>query len=594
MSAEKILAFPNLIFKRVSTWATIKYMKVLSESLIKKLAGSAVYVRGVSYFDAGLVGTLKISNGRIRADVEGTYVYRVTLRHTAKIFEGSCDCPASENFDFCKHCVAVALHYYYQTQSQTELTDLASNDRLKKYLTNIPKEDLAQHFIDLLSEDAALYDRWMLKVELATNTIKPADIKKRITKAIPYKNDGLWGYHEVGNYFSMVELALEQYLPIIESMDTSAALKLIDYGFQRLSKTLETIDDSGGYRFTTETMLAETFTNVLQNSAWLDAQKGDYIAELILTNTDRYDTLNLPESVLDILGEEGSIAMFSKVSAHWESLQPPKQNADWSETYAYQKLQNIVIMEAQSRGDVNRELIVRAKSASNINDFVKLVELCLQHNRIPEAEEWQQRAEKLATRQGTDHLVIASQIKLWRAQKKYPEILALRWNSFTSSASSQRLKEVLKASKAVKNTEDYLEKGIAHVKDELFNASDEYNRIRMRSVLAEILLDNKRSKDALSVCQAAPIANHVLQRIILSNIDQILVVLPLMIRSVNATVSRTNNDAYKEAIKLIQKIAKAAGNEYNSEFDRAVREIAQTNKAKRNFIKWLKEKFSID
>ena len=88
-------------------------MKSLSESVIKTLAGEAAYTRGLEYYNQGRVEQLNINNTHIQAVVSGENQYSVTLNHTAKIFDGSCDCPASDNFDFSKHCAAVSLAYYY-------------------------------------------------------------------------------------------------------------------------------------------------------------------------------------------------------------------------------------------------------------------------------------------------------------------------------------------------------------------------------------------------------------------------------------------------------------------------------------------------
>ena len=81
----------------------------ISNELLIRLAGKPAFNRGMDYFKGGHVLGFRHKGNRVTADVEGTEIYRVTLKWTARQLDGACDCPASEGFDFCKHCVAVAL-----------------------------------------------------------------------------------------------------------------------------------------------------------------------------------------------------------------------------------------------------------------------------------------------------------------------------------------------------------------------------------------------------------------------------------------------------------------------------------------------------
>ncbi len=101
---------------------------LISHDHLIKLAGKAAFNRGMNYFKAGNVLSIKQKANRISADVDGTEIYRVTLRWTHNQFDGACDCPASEGFDFCKHCVAVAL-ILQQTQLEhtIRLIELMAN-----------------------------------------------------------------------------------------------------------------------------------------------------------------------------------------------------------------------------------------------------------------------------------------------------------------------------------------------------------------------------------------------------------------------------------------------------------------------------------
>ena len=142
-------------------------MKALSEATFKQLAGDQAFARGLKLYNQGRVGELGIKASEIIATVAGQTDYQVKLHHTVKQFEGSCDCPASDRFDFCKHCVAVALAYYYQTQTNQEIAEEPTDDKISAYLKTLTKPDLVKELAVLIERDAELKDHWVLKAELA-------------------------------------------------------------------------------------------------------------------------------------------------------------------------------------------------------------------------------------------------------------------------------------------------------------------------------------------------------------------------------------------------------------------------------------------
>ena len=81
----------------------------ISNDLLIRLAGKPAFNRGMDYYTGGHVLGFKQKGNMNTADVEGTEIYRVTLKWTSRQLDGTCDCPASDGFDFCKHCVAVTL-----------------------------------------------------------------------------------------------------------------------------------------------------------------------------------------------------------------------------------------------------------------------------------------------------------------------------------------------------------------------------------------------------------------------------------------------------------------------------------------------------
>jgi uncharacterized Zn finger protein len=82
--------------------------KILTHSLIRRLAGERYYERGRDYFQQGQVSSLRQNGKNIRARVAGTHDYAVSLSAKAKTLAYQCDCPIGSDGECCKHCVAVA------------------------------------------------------------------------------------------------------------------------------------------------------------------------------------------------------------------------------------------------------------------------------------------------------------------------------------------------------------------------------------------------------------------------------------------------------------------------------------------------------
>ena len=156
-------------------------MREISDELLIQMAGDAAYKRGLDYYKQGHVGQLRLKGKTIIAEVEGSEIYQVTLKHTSKLFEGSCDCPASEGFDFCKHCVAAALVYRDQLQQDKTLQGSTAKDRLPSYLMTLDKPQLVAMLLEQLRNDRDALAQLTIKADIAAGKLNDKAIKKQIT-----------------------------------------------------------------------------------------------------------------------------------------------------------------------------------------------------------------------------------------------------------------------------------------------------------------------------------------------------------------------------------------------------------------------------
>ncbi len=565
-------------------------MKTLSESTFKKLAGGQAFARGLKLYNQGRVGELNINGSQISTIVEGGANYKVTLHHTARQFEGSCECPASDRFDFCKHCVATSLAYYYQTQVNQEIADESSADKLTAYLKTLTKPDLVKELGKLIHQEPTLKDHWILKAELAGGGLSAAEVRKRITKALPFKASGLWRFKEVANYFAQAHSDLSLLSDAITSQAPAAAFKLVVYGLQRLEKTLHTIDDSNGYRFDTEALLSQLFDTVIRHEHWPLKQKVGELTDLILEPNFTYDVINLPYAQLDAIGEHGFDEICKTVDKAWQLLEFPEERYG-DEYYYYRRLENLLVEQAQEKKDQERELQVLERGALHVERCLELVYLCIDYEQIDRAEKWLRFSEQLK-RLSVNELyeIETAQISFWQASCEFEKAHEALWARFEESEARQDLDKLLKS--VGEDDPVWLDRAIKLLGSRIEPRDKQAKTQQRAETLACLYIDHGYVEEAKQLHKVFPLRADVLLYLVShTSIDEDSI--SLIEEGVNQLLQRAYQNVYENAIDVL-----------NTHFDRCPTELLERylamvfrvydkpeNKRKTNFIKLIKASF---
>jgi len=568
-------------------------MKTLSESTFKTLAGDGAYERGLAYYNQGHVGELRIKKNHISAEVEGTHTYQVELQHTAKLFEGSCNCPASDNFDFCKHCVAVALTYYYQTQTNQELAESDQGDRLLSYMDTLTKPQLIDSLYKLVQQDSETLDYWRLKSEIASGSLGGPEIRKRITKAIPYRPSGLWRYREVEQYFQQSEQALSLLEEPLLTLKPTASVKLLVYVLQRLEKTLESVDDSGGYRDGVETIIMTWFTAIFSSDQWSSKQKADCIIKLIFDDGFSYDLLNLPIGAAAYIDDKELNGIYTHIEKQWNTLSP--DNEAYSEAfYHYQRLERLLLGFARSQKNLEHEFRILERGAVNVDRCLALVELCVANTLLTDAEKWLSYATQI-TQPSIRELyeIETAQIDIYKAQKKYRKALDIQWARFEEQESHEQFNEALKTAAKIQQKEKWLNKGIETIKAKLVPRDTGQKNRQRAELVTHIYLANNLINDAIDMSKRYLLKPPTMMAIVRASVEIDSKTFRLIETAVNRLVFTANNYIYDEAITFLKQQFKRLNVEHSKEFKTLVLRIYNepSNKRKINFVNRLKSAF---
>ncbi len=566
-------------------------MKKITDRLLISLAGERSFAHGKECFATDAVGELREYKGKITTVVQGSASYQVTLRHTSRQFEGVCDCPASDNFDFCKHCVAVALKYRTELAERERLSRGSTGDKLLAYLKSLNKQQLAGELYALLTQDKTLFDEWSLKAEIASGGLDAKAMKKRITAAISY-NRHIYRYPQVRKYFARVETVTQFLLENRHQFDAEQALSLTEYALQRLEKALDTIDDSGGFRDTCLLDLHACHVQACAALEWRKDKLASYLAKLFLQREDSLYPA-IPDAYTEVLADEGLARFYAEINQVWEALPPLQTGEEWTEKYRYVRLGNVLEQQARMENNQARIIELKAKMATQTRDFIELSKLC-QSQDMSQAERWLARAQegnKNVKSRLRECDVDYQQINIWRQQGKWADALELQWQLYCQRPSLQHYQWLKELAKDAGSNHDWLQKALAFNAEQHASNQLTWQKHTYANAIVELNLHEQRPEPALRFAEQHGIDPQLLLATAAANAQHVERVLPLYARVARQEVRQGNNEAYRSAIAVLKAARKNIDADHVPLLTMHINELRREFKAKRNFIKWLGEAF---
>jgi len=562
---------------------------IISNDYLIRLAGKPAFNRGMDYFKGGHVLELKQKGSRITAEVEGSEIYLVTLKWTSSQLDGACDCPASEGFDFCKHCVAVALTLKQAQTNQEKLVKGDTESRIKAYLLKQNKQKLADWLYELIETDRALLQQWSLRADSDLGMLDVKALRKRITAAIPY-NRNLYRYKQVRNYFAQVETMIYQLCEMAEQLPAADTLKLVDYALQRINHALETIDDSGGFRYGTLETLHPAHINACNRLDWPKKKIAKYLLDLVFGEShDIYP--EIPSNYADALGENGMRLFNEALQNKWDALPPLKQGANYDEKWPYLQLQHMLERQARLTNDDQAIIQLEQKTATDLYDYQKLAERCLEIGDHEAVESWLKKCQNTSDRDyhlRTERI----QIKLSIAKMLWSEALEQQWQLYTKSQKQNDYLTLLDLAEKADDRCDWQKKAILFLKEQSPTTGNVYQAVANTDKLLEIYLHHKAFDKALVIVEKERADPALLIRLAWDINNQPEKAFPLFQKVTEYYINLGNNDAYHHAIKILQEMAdKMQSSEQNQRMTELLDQLRQKFRAKRNFIKWLNEAF---
>lgn len=567
---------------------------------LRRLAGARSFERGLEYFEDSRVGTLVERDGAVAATVQGTHAYRVELRRKGREIDYSCTCPVGSDGGFCKHCVAVGLAWSEDrgtpaaraSREASRSPRIVRLENLREHLAAQPKDALVDALLKQAMRDDGLRRRLMLgAAKIRKRGIDLDTYREAIDDALD--TGSFVDYHEVAGYAQGIEEAISSIGEILKSGHAGEAIGLCEHALKGIERAMGMIDDSDGHM----SGLLEQL-QALHHSACRKARPGpEELAERLFAwelQTDWDTFYGAARTYADVLGRKGLAVYRERAEAEWAKipkLGPGNRDAD---RYARRfRITSIMEALAQQTGDVEALVAVKKRTLATAYDYLQIAEAYRGARKPDQALEWAQKG-LAAFPERTDLRLREFVAAEYHRRKRHGEAMKLIWAEFRDSPGVDSFNLLKEHATRAGGWSEWRAKALEHLralraKDSRTHRSGAFWAYGHNSTLVRILLAEKDVDAAWSEAQVAGCADDLwMQLAATRERDHPEDAIAIYRRRIEPTLDRKNNDAYREAMRLLRKIRSLMAKiGQEKDFDSYLRSLREAHKPKRNFMKLL-------
>ncbi|TEW51529.1 hypothetical protein [Psychromonas algicola] len=468
------------------------------------------------------------------------------------------------------------------------------NKNLKTWFNQKSASELTDIVMQYVEQSTNEKTKWELAMMNEQGSITPAQISKLITKALPAKK--IWEWNKVSAYFHGADALFDDIFIAIDKLAVEKQWLLILKAFERLNKVLETIDDSGGFRFGIEEQLKDRLTSLFNQLSWSDEKKAQWIMQHFTEY--KYDVFPaVPEDFN--LSDSVNALFMSACHAQIEKLNPSTIDlSDHNKKWEVKRLTQPLIEQAERVGDWQRQCDLMAKSAWRNTDFLDIGKICLDNGDELKAEFYLKKAYQQAT---TPYEKIECQrfeVSLRIASSSFKQAWELSWQMFIEQPSFNRFEALEKLQQQIgvmdSNFMEKVEKIFIGCGVKISEQQTRQNVARNSDALLALYIHQNELEKARKWA-----LEHMADPYNLLQLADLLVVkhaqdaVDLYYRVVVPLINQANNTAYQEAADRLLTLEKSF-NEHNIDggiLYSMIDKIIQKQKAKRNLMKLFKTYF---
>lgn len=407
-------------------------------TLAQRLAGQSAFEKGVQIHQSKQVVSLTFDSKSVQGQVQGTHLYQVDLVKVAESFDGGCSCPASEGFDFCKHCVAIVLEYSERLEEYEKKLDGPPAARLLAHLEQLPAEEIKEELYRLIKESPVLFEHWVLVADVSSGKVQVRELKQHFTRALPLRD--IWRHDKVRNYFDKALQTLSRLFTVVELIHPQQRFDLCEFTLQRYDKILERVDDSGGYRLGVFTLLEKQLAKSFQLLTWDNQGKSDYLVALYHAPYNHLSFEEIPRKFIAVDDAGLKQSFHVTLKKHIDNQLGERERSKTSETLVLKQMVKQLISYYQSNGRVKPALFYWTQVASNLDEYFEIIERSIASTEYQIAHEYIQIANKNIRMHEDKTKLDRHALTLSIQTEKYDDALAYAWAIFEATLKTEDYK----------------------------------------------------------------------------------------------------------------------------------------------------------
>ncbi len=579
---------------------TTTLKNVLTEPVLRRMAGARSFERGLWYFNGRHVRSVVSQENGIAGKVEGTHVYKVRLSVDRGSLDYSCTCPMGKDGECCKHCVALGLAWLNQ-ENPADAASITSGKRsnrkpavtmrdVRAYLAAQKTDVLVDLLMRHAEQDENLQRRLlMMAAKKAANGLDVATYRQAIEDAIV--PDDFVSYDEMYDYTRKVDEVIDSIENLLKEGHAVAVIDLTEHALRSAEKAMESVDDSDGTGGILERL--QNLHHAACKQAKPDpAELATRLFEWELRG--QWDTFSgAVDAYADVLGKKGLEVYRQLAEQRWEQVRPVRSGDRDPAAYGERfRITQIVEALARSTGDVEAVVSIKQRDLSSSWAYLQIAEVYRKAKKHGLALEWAERGVK-AFPQHRDARLRGFLTDEYHRRKRHDEAMALVWDDFEAQPRLEEYKNLKSHADKTKRWSFWRGKALDVVRAQIDrakrNARDRRWAVADHSVLVEIFLWEKDFESAWREAQVGGCYDSLWRTLAAwREKDHPLDATPIYWKDVESALQRMGNESYREAVRLLRKIRalmQRVGQE--DKFTRELTALRAAHKAKRNFLKLL-------
>lgn len=584
----------------------------ITQAAIRRAADDRSYKRGKGYFESGMVYSLLLDGDKIFAKAHGTRDYKVHLWVEDGDVVGQCSCPMGDQGVFCKHMVAVGLtHLAGGVSEDAPRTKSARRarrppkpkvtlDDVREYLLNQDPTKLVDIIVRQVHEDDRLRESLLMTVaRQRPGGIDLATFRAAIDAATD--TGGFVDYHEARDFTTGIDTVVNSIAELLKDGHATEVIELTEHTLTRCERGLAEMDDSDGNMTPILERLQE-----LHHAACLKAKpEPEALARRLFRREIEgdWDTFyHAAETYADVLGKKG-LAVYRKLAEKlWNQM--PQLGPGDERSYEGPRHRITSIMESLARvsGDVEQLVAVMSRDLSAAYCYLRIAETYRKARLANKALEWAEKGLKAFEGQRPDSRLEDFLADEYHRRKRHDDAMTLIWGQFARNMHLDSYQHLKAHADRARQWPAWREKALAAIRssldDEKRQASSRpkntwrrWNRPPDHSVLVDIFLWEHDPDAAWQEALAGGCDDHLWMRLAgIREKNHPADAMAIYQRQIDPIVNHKNNDAYREAAKLIRKIRQLMarlGRE--AEFPEYLAAVRAAHKPKRNFMAMLND-----